>query len=55
MKTIGTIENHYGCLFVKKEGDKYFWGIEDWDGTEWEEIPKSLYDRLILLNDGTFR
>lgn len=45
--SIGTIGNYYGGLSVKKEGEKYFWGIENYDGTEWEEIPKKMYDRLI--------
>jgi hypothetical protein len=46
-KSIGTIGNYYGGLSVKKEGEKYFWGIENYDGTEWEEIPKTMYDGLI--------
>ena len=45
--SIGTIGNYYGGLSVKKEGEKYFWGIENYNGTEWEEIPKKMYDRLI--------
>lgn len=45
--SIGTIGNYYGGLSVKKEGEKYFWGIENYDGTDWEEIPKKMYDRLI--------
>ena len=48
---IGTIGNYYGCLSVKKEEDKYFWGIENWDGTDWEEIPKELYDNLISFEE----
>jgi hypothetical protein len=45
--SIGTIGNYYGGLSVMKEGEKYFWGIENYNGTEWEEIPKKMYDRLI--------
>jgi hypothetical protein len=47
--SIGTIGNYYGGLSVKKEGEKYFWGIENYDGTKWEEIPKKMYDRLIYF------
>ena len=44
---IGTIGNYYGGLSIKEEDDKYYWGIEDWDGTYWVEIPKYLYDTLV--------
>lgn len=46
-KSIGDIGNYYGGLNVRQEGDKYFWGIENWDGTYWDEIPKQLYDTLV--------
>jgi len=38
--------NFYGCLETKKENGKYFWAIENWDGYDWKEIPKYLYDSL---------
>jgi len=44
---IGTIGNYYGGLSVLKEDGKFFWGIENWDGTHWEEIPESLFNTLI--------
>lgn len=44
---IGTIGNYYGGLAVKEEDGKFFWGIENWDGTGWEEIPESLYRSLV--------
>lgn len=46
---IGTIGNYYGNLLVKKQGEKYFWGIEDYDGIIWEEIPKEVYNTLITF------
>lgn len=46
-REIGDIENYYCGLSVKKEDGKYFWGIEDYDGIEWKEIAKSLYDELL--------
>ena len=45
--SIGGIGNYYGDLLVKKENDKFYWGIENWNGTYWEEIPKKLYNCLI--------
>jgi len=51
IKDIGDIGNYYGRLSVMKSDDKYYWGIEDWGGTEWEEIPKSLYLALIEFEE----
>ena len=50
-KCIGSIGNYYGCLSVKKEGRKFFWSIENWDGHGWEQIPKSLYEELIKFEE----
>ncbi|WP_430316969.1 hypothetical protein [Pseudomonas sp. p1(2021b)] len=47
IQVIGQIGNYYGGLAVKQEGEKFFWAIENWDGYEWQEIPRSLYDALI--------
>lgn len=49
-QTIGNISNYYGGLEVKEEDSKYWWGIENYNGTIFEEIPKSLYDELIKFN-----
>ncbi len=46
-KTIGVIGNYYGGLQVKSEDGKYYWGIECYDGTEWDEIPEYLYMTLV--------
>lgn len=44
---INSISNYYGCLVIKKEGRKYYWGITDWnDLIKWERIPKRLYDEI---------
>ena len=37
------IGNYYGNLQAKQEGDKYYWGIEDYDRTLWKETPQYLY------------
>ena len=52
-KDIGRIANHYGSLSVKEVDGKYFWGIENWNGTFWEEIPDYLYSALIKFEDET--
>jgi len=50
-RDIGDIGNYYGCLEVKVENGKYFWGIENWDGTHWQEIPEYLYAALNKFED----
>lgn len=47
---IGEIGNYYGGLSVKESDRKYFWSIENWDGDNWEEIPKYLYDALVKFH-----
>lgn len=44
---IGTIGNYYGGLSIKTECGKFYWGIENYCGTEWEEITEELYNNLI--------
>ena len=48
---IGSIGNAYGALEVRKlviNGKETFeWGIDNWGGTYWEEIPKYLYEALM--------
>ena len=50
VRHIGNIGNYYGGLGVKEEDGRYFWGIENWDGYYWEEIPEYLYDALIKFD-----
>ena len=50
-KCIGSIGNYYGRLSVKKEDRKFFWSIENWDGHDWEQIPKSLYEELLKFEE----
>lgn len=45
---VGEIGNHYGALHVEETSNGiYQWGIEDYSGIDYEEIPKYLYDALI--------
>jgi len=50
-KIMFDIGNYYGGLEIKEEEGKYFWGIENYDGTDFEEIPKYLYDALIKFSE----
>ncbi len=45
------IGDYYGGLRVKEEEGKYYWGIENFDGTFYEEISKELYDCLLKHNE----
>lgn len=52
IKDIGDIGNYYGGLSVRVfQGNRYQWSIENWDGSYWEDIPKSLYDALCEFED----
>ncbi len=48
-KTIGEIGNHYGGLEIYEKDNKYYWGVGDCGPTQWEEIPKYLYDILLIF------
>lgn len=51
MKQIGKIENYYGGLYVQEKDGKFYWGIENWDGISFQDIPKELYDALVKYED----
>jgi len=51
LREIGNIYNHYGGLAIKQDGDKFFWSIEDYNGHNWEEIPKYVFDTLTKYQD----
>lgn len=43
---VGNISNHYGGLWVTEHDGKYYWGIEDYMDSEWEEITQEVYEVL---------
>jgi hypothetical protein len=43
---IGDIGNCYGGLEITENNGRFLWGIEDYDGIAWEEIPRSLFEEL---------
>lgn len=44
---IGGIGNYYGGLNIKSEKGKFYWGIENHNGTEYKEIPEKLFKTLL--------
>jgi hypothetical protein len=46
-KQIGNLENHYGPISAFSKNGKYYWAIEDYDGTNTEAIPAFLYTALM--------
>ena len=53
MVRIKGIGNYYGGLYIKKEVNNYYWIIENYNSDmggidDWTEIPKELYDHLLL-------
>ena len=44
---IGEIGNYYGGLSIKRDGERRYWSIENYDGHGWDEIPADLYDALL--------
>ena len=49
---VGGIGNYYGGLSIKRENGTPYWGIENYDGTYWEEISEELYNLLKELRRG---
>ena len=43
---IGNIGNYYGGLRIAELDNKYYWGIENYNGTFYEEIEETLYREL---------
>lgn len=48
---VGNIENYYGGLHIKEEDGKYYWSVENFNGHNWKEIPKYLYDTLLYYQN----
>lgn len=52
IENIGGIGNYYGGLCIKKDTeDKCYWGIENYDGINWKEIPHELFNTLKDYHD----
>lgn len=51
VRDIGDVCNYYGGVAVCMKDGKYYWSVENYDGHDWEQIPKSLYDELNNFQD----
>lgn len=49
-RQIGTIDNYYGGLHVKREKNLFYWAIENYNGYRWEEIPEYLFQALFRFD-----
>lgn len=39
--------NYYGCLCLAKDGEKYYWAIENYNGTHYKETTKRVYEEIL--------
>lgn len=51
-RRVGRVGNYYGHLSVKKTDGRFYWGIEDCTGTDWQEIPEPLFRELCSYGQG---
>tara|TARA_R110002167_G_scaffold95857_1_gene254780 strand:+ start:707 stop:874 length:168 start_codon:yes stop_codon:yes gene_type:complete len=49
--TFDGIGNYYGTLNIRDKNGIFEWGIEDYSGVEWEQIPESLYNELVKFKE----
>ena len=45
------IGNYYGTLSVREVNGIVEWGIEDYDGTDFEPIPQYLFEALVKWHE----
>jgi len=45
-RRVGKVGNAYGFLNVNEGGGKFYWGMDNYDGILWEEIPEYLFVAL---------
>jgi len=41
------MSHFYGDLWILREGDEYFWMLDDYNGGEFQPITKQLYEALL--------
>ena len=47
IKQVGEIGNYYGRLQIATKDGKFYWGVPNYNGTEWEEISEKLYTTIL--------
>ena len=45
-REIGEVGNYYGGLSTKQDDGNFYWSIENYDGENWREITKELFNEL---------
>lgn len=48
---IKDIGNYYGGLFIKQDKEKFYWGIENYNGIGWKEIDEKLFVELLRYKE----
>lgn len=48
---IGGIYNAYGGLKLRKDAEGWLWGIDSFNGPDWERIPEYLAEALVRFED----
>lgn len=46
IRNVGKIGNCYGGLNILEKDGSFFWSIENYNGDDWEEITKELFEQL---------
>lgn len=48
---VGGIRNYYGGLVIKEDDSKFYWGLDDYEDIDFEEISETLYLELYKLRN----
>lgn len=51
--SIEQLTGYFGHLELKKEEGKHYWGLEDYNGTSFKEIPEYLYNAILKFTEDT--
>jgi hypothetical protein len=49
--SIKGMSHFYGDLWILRDGDEYFWLLDNYNGGEWQSISKQLYEALLDHNN----
>ena len=44
------MSHFYGDLWILRDGDEYFWLLDNYNGGDWQPISKQLYEALLDHN-----
>ena len=46
VRQLANTSHFYGDIYTAKNGEKFYWSIEDYNGIRWTEIPEDFYNAL---------